>query len=216
MASTPPRIPPLDLPALTPLDVSELISYGSYEAALLTRADISGLDLSGAQFLDCELSIVDAAAPDFSNARFASTHLDRWNAPEVAARRSAWRNVEVTQSRLGAIELFDATIRSVRFVGCKIGWLNLRAARLQDVEFVDCVFDELDLGQAEVERVRFTECEIRSLRVDQTKLSNLDLRGAHLAGISGLDNLRGATITMQQAVELIEVFADHLGIQVED
>src|SRR5690625_2143530 len=85
---------------------------------------------------------------------------------------------------------------------------------MRDVEFIDCVIDELDLSQAHVERLRFDNCEIRSLRVDRATLSDVDLRGAQLHHITGLNYLSGTTITTPQAVELTETFAQHLGITI--
>lgn len=214
MAPNPPRIPLSNLPDLMPINPAELASYGTYEAVRIADASIAEADLSGAQFLDCQLSIVDAAATDFSSARFASCRVERLTAPEFPAPRSSWREVEISHSRLGATEVFDANLRAVRFVDCKIGWLNLRAARMRDVEFIDCVIDELDLSQAHVERLRFDNCEIRSLRVDRATLSDVDLRGAQLHHITSLNYLSGTTLTMPQAVELTETFAQHLGITI--
>jgi len=214
MAPNPPRIPLSNLPDLMPINPAELASYGTYEAVRIADASIAEADLPGAQFLDCQLSIVDAAATDFSSARFASCRVERLTAPEFPAPRSSWREVEISHSRLGATEVFDANLRAVRFVDCKIGWLNLRAARMRDVEFIDCVIDELDLSQAHVERLRFDNCEIRSLRVDRATLSDVDLRGAQLHHITSLNYLSGTTLTMPQAVELTETFAQHLGITI--
>src|SRR5690625_517274 len=127
MAPNPPRIPLSDLPDLMPFDPAELASYGTYEAVRISDANIAGADLSGAQFLECQLSIVDAATTDFSSARFASCRVEQLTAPEFPAPRSSWREVEISHSRLGATEVFHANLRAVRFVDCKIGWLNLRA-----------------------------------------------------------------------------------------
>jgi len=212
---TPPRVSPLDLPALTPLAGTDLFSYGSYEAFHIERADLVGMDLSGAQFLDCVLSIVDAATTDLSHVRFANTRLEQWNAPELGAARASLRHVEVLDSRLGATELFDSRLQSVRFEHCKIGWLNLRASHIRDVEFIDCVIDELDVAQANIERLRLSGCTVSNLNFEAAKLTDIDLTGAELQTVRGLDHMRGVTITMTQAIDLLQTFTTHFGIKIQ-
>jgi len=172
------------------------------------------MGLSGVPFLDCTLSVVDTESANLSDARLINTRLEQWNAPEFRAARNTWQRVEITHSRFGASELFGSSLSSVRFERCKFGWLNLRASRLRDVEFVDCVIDELDLGEVEIERLQLRGRSVKTIDFAGAVMSNVDLTNADLGTIRGLENMRGTALTMDQAIELTEMFASHLGITI--
>ena len=117
---------------------------------------------------------------------------------------------------LGAAELPEADVRTLAIAGSKLDFVNLRSAQIRDVEFVECRIGELDLGQAQLERVAFRDCVVEHLRLDGARSRSLDLRGAALGVLSGLDSARGVLISGLQATELAEQFAAHLGFTLAD
>ena len=125
-----------------------------------------------------------------------------------------WRDVEVHASRIGSIDLSDATVRSVTFVGCKLGHVNLRAARVRDLGFRDCTVDVLDLGDAELERAAFPGSTVHTLEVPRATLRHVDLRGLEPRVVTAVEGLAGATIDDVQLALLAPSFAQHLGIRV--
>ena len=78
-----------------------------------------------------------------------------------------------------------------------------------------CSIDELDLGGATVNRLAFVDCTLNSLDVTRATLQNVDLRTLDLRRISGLEGLKGATMSSMQVSELASMFAEHLGIVVD-
>jgi hypothetical protein len=62
--------------------------------------------------------------------------------------------------------------------------------------------------------VRFTDTRITSLEVPRATLMDVDLRGAALSSVSGVDHLSGATISPAQALQLAPLLAAHLGIRI--
>jgi hypothetical protein len=56
---------------------------------------------------------------------------------------------------------------------------------------------------------------VDSLNVRQAKLQDVDLRGATLAAIDGLTDLRGATISHDQLVMIAPLLAASIGHKVE-
>jgi uncharacterized protein YjbI with pentapeptide repeats len=103
----------------------------------------------------------------------------------------------------------------VRFRGVKLDFLNLRGATLQDVVFEDCLLGEVDVADASLTDVDFTG-RVDSLSVRNATLARVDLSGATLQTLSGLDHLRGAIISAAQLLDLAPLLADHLGIAVRD
>nr|WP_246253746.1 pentapeptide repeat-containing protein [Isoptericola chiayiensis] len=141
--------------------------------------------------------------------------MSRVDVPSVQGVRGRWRDVGLTDARIGSAELYESQWQSVRFVGCKLGYVNLRGATLQDVVFADCQVDELDLVQVRATRVAFERTSVRRLDVQASTLSDVDLRGADLTELVGTDALRGTTITADQLLLLAPMLAANLGITVD-
>ncbi|GAA3773919.1 pentapeptide repeat-containing protein [Microbacterium kribbense] len=213
--ATGPVIEPLTLAGLDDGDAGALVAQGMYDATRYADADISGSDLSGASFTECELAAITAHETQLRAARFVQTRIQRLNAPVFTAARAVFRESELSHSRMGSIELYDAEIQSTAITGCKLGFANLRAARLQDVQFTDCTIDELDLSRAELTRVAFRDCTVDTLRLDGARLRHVDLRGLDLHIIAGLEGMAGATISSTQATLMAPLLAEHLRITVD-
>jgi uncharacterized protein YjbI with pentapeptide repeats len=210
-----PGIRALRLPELNDASTAQLEIDDERERERFVDIDLSGRDLMGIKFAECELDGVSLSDADLRSARFIESRLTRVNAPVLRAPLSTWREVVIEHSRVGSGELFESSWRSVSIQHCKIGYLNLRAAELIDVEFIDCVIDELDLGGSRATRVAFTGTSIAALDVARATLTDFDLRGVELRSVRGLESLRGATITELQLAELAPLLADHFGITVE-
>lgn len=205
----------LVLPELQDLEADELRAQDMYDAVRVTGGDLSGRDLTGATFTECELLGLTAHETVLQHARLIETRIDRLNAPVLNATRSTWRDVELTGSRIGALDIDDTEMRSTRIVGSKLDWLNLRASTLEDVLFEDCTIEELDLAGVTATRVSFVNCRASSLALAHARLKHVDLRGLEMGSISNLERLDGATLDAQQVTALAPAFASHLGIRIE-
>ena len=203
------------LPGLESAKAGDLAAHEHHEGLSLEGADLTGCDLSGATFTECELVGVTAHTTVLQHARLIETRIERLNAPVLDATRSTWRDVELSGSRLGALDIYDAEIRSTRITSSKFDWINLRASTLEDVLFEDCSIEELDLSGAAVSRVAFTNCRVGSLALAHARLEDVDLRGLEIGSIGNLEGMAGATLDAQQVTALAPAFASHLGIRVE-
>ncbi len=144
-----------------------------------------------------------------------SCRLDRLDVVALSVPNAGWFNTEVVGSRIGSIEAFDANLRQVAFTGCKLGYVNLRGAELADVSFTDCVIEDLDLGRAHASRVSLAGCRITRLELANSKLRDVDLRGATLGDVGTPEGLRGATVSVDQLLDLAPILAARLGMIVE-
>ena len=205
----------LVLPELQDLEADELRAQDMYDAVRVTGGDLSGRDLTGATFTECELLGLTAHETVLQHARLIETRIDRLNAPVLNATRSTWRDVELTGSRIGALDIDDTEMRSTRIAGSKLDWLNLRTSALEDVLFEDCVIEELDLTGATAARVAFVNCRAGSVSLAHARLTDVDLRGLEMGAIGNLEGMKGATLDAQQVTALAPAFAHHLGIRVE-
>ncbi|MFI5084966.1 MAG: pentapeptide repeat-containing protein [Actinomycetales bacterium] len=211
---SPPRIAPLRLDGLRDVDEAVFEAGETYDGERYRRPALDGLDLSGADFIDCELNGASLNEAQLRGVRFRHCRLADSFAPVLSAVRSTWREVEVTSPRWGSAELHDATFASVRIDGGKLDYLNLRAAKITDLVITGCIINELDLSGAAATRVSLQDCTIGTLDVRAAKLKDVDLRTSSLRTLNGIGSLAGAVIDDDQLALMAPLFAAQLGITV--
>ena len=180
----PPVLERLVLPDLEEADAAQLNAQDRYDGLRLVGADLTGADLTGATFTECELVDVTAHTTVLQHARLLETRIERLNAPVLDATRSTWRDVELAGSRIGALDVYDAEIRSTRITGTKFDWINLRSSTLEDVLFEDCTIDELDLGAVTATRVAFVNWRAGAFALLVFLLEDVDLCGLYMGSIA--------------------------------
>lgn len=216
------KAPTVTAPRLTPVRLQELREDPApdfrrgerYDGVRYSRAAADGLDLSAADFAECEFAGVSFNDTQLRGATFRDCILTEMYAPVLAAARSSLRDVEIGNPRWGSAELYESGWQSVRIDGGKLDYLNLRGAKLTDVQISDCIINELDLGSAAATRVALRNCTIGTLDVSGARLKDVDLRGTDFRTISGLGSLAGLVIDEHQLALLAPLLASHLGVVV--
>jgi uncharacterized protein YjbI with pentapeptide repeats len=210
-----PQFDPIALVDLTDNDGTLLHAGDNRDAERFTGAELGGLDLTGITFRECEFRAVSLGDTKLRGATFSECIAADLHAPVFSAPRSSWRDVRIEHSRLGSVELYDATLRSVQIDGSKLDFVNLRNAVLTDVLLSNCIIDELDLSTATVQRLELQNCHIGTLDVANAKLTDADLRSSEFGAVHGIEGLRGATIDDAQLSQMAPLLAAHLGLIVE-
>ncbi len=216
------KTPTVTAPRLTPVRLQELREDPApdfrrgerYDGVRYSRAAADGLDLSAADFAECEFAGVSFNDTQLRGATFRDCILTEMYAPVLAAARSSLRDVEIGNPRWGSAELYESGWQSVRIDGGKLDYVNLRGAKLTDVQISDCIINELDLGSATATRVALRSCTIGTLDVSGARLKDVDLRGTDFRTISGLGSLAGLVIDEHQLALLAPLLASHLGVVV--
>jgi uncharacterized protein YjbI with pentapeptide repeats len=98
--------------------------------------------------------------------------------------------------------------------GCHLGFLNLAGAHVEDVRFEGCEIGSLDARTAELTAVIFVDCTLQELNVSGATLRKVDLSGARLRSLVGVESLRGAIVSHEQLVDLAPILAEQLGLDV--
>jgi uncharacterized protein YjbI with pentapeptide repeats len=197
---------------MTPLGPDAVLDGERY-----VDADLSGQRAEGARLLDCRFERCRADGLVLRRARLSGCALVGLHAVDLDAAQSQWLDSTVDGARLGAVSAYGATLTRVAVTGGKLDYVNLRGATLSDVTFDGAVLGELDLSDATLTDVRLRDCRLDVLTLSAgTRLLRVDLTGATLHVVNGLDGLRGAPVSGTQLFELAPLLAEHLGIVVAD
>ena len=89
-------------------------------------------------------------------------------------------------------------------------------ARVEDTRFEDCTLVSTDFTAAQLERVQFAGSDCAGTDFTQVRATEVDLRGARLTGLRGVESLRGAIIGRDQLVPLAAELAVAVGLTVRD
>lgn len=73
---------------------------------------------------------------------------------------------------------------------------------------------ECDFYEATFTDVLFERCELREATVSRVKLKRAELRGCDLAGLRGVEALRGARMPWNDVLENGPLFAAALGLEI--
>jgi uncharacterized protein YjbI with pentapeptide repeats len=201
---------------LVPADAADLVVGADLELREFRGLDLDGSDGSSARLLECVVVACRLDGVLLGGTRVLGSELTELRATTLGAVRSTWRDVTLTGCRFGAFDATSSALTDVTFRGGKFDFVNLRAATLARVVFEDCLIGELHLADATLRAVRFADCRIESLEMRNATASDVDLRGADLRGVDGVEHLRGTRISEAQLQRLSPALAEHVGILVGD
>ena len=175
----------------------------------LARVDWSRVNLRA-----CHVQLTDVAEWVLDRARLIDSRLHEPDILQVSGADSMWRSVAVDGGRIGAWDLAGGVLDAVTVADVQLGYVNLRDATLTDVGLHDCRIETLDLAGARARRVSLAGCAIGELVVVRADLDELDLRGAHIDHVDGVENLGGAIISTEQLLDLAPALAQAAGITI--
>jgi uncharacterized protein YjbI with pentapeptide repeats len=204
------------LPELSAFDRDRLGPREDYDGIDFVDLDLTTQDAADARFVECRFQRCSVDGLSLRRSRIIGSLLDAIHGASVDLADTTWRDSRITGGRLGAVDLPGATLNAVRFSGSKIGFLNLAGAELDDVVFESCEIDGLDARGGKLQAVSFVDCSVNELNVTEARLAKVDLAGARLRSLIGVDNLRGVTISHSQLLDLAPQLAAQLGIEVRE
>lgn len=191
-----------------------LESDGDYDGFSFDGLDLSGQEAEFARIIECAFTRCTLDDVTLEHVQLLDTTLTEVHAGTLGLADATWRDVTLTDCRLGAVHAYGGGLTRVTIRGGKIDYLNLRDAHLTDVRLEGCVIGDLDLLGARATRLEIVDCRVRRLDLTHATLTEVDLRGADLSGLDGPAGLAGATISEQQLIDLAALLAAHLGITV--
>jgi uncharacterized protein YjbI with pentapeptide repeats len=189
---------------------------GDYDTVHFDQVSFDEADASSARFLECAFTRVELQGGRYRRARFSGVWLKdvRMTLPDLA--ETQWTEATFAGGVVAGVQAFGARLDRVIFAGCKLDSVNFRDAKLTGVTFTDCLLRDVDFAGAKLSRTAFTGCRLTGVDFSRTTLNQVDLRGSELGLIVGPESLRGAIISSGQLATIAPMFAEALGIVVDD
>lgn len=159
---------------------------------------------------------VEAESTDLAKTGIIDSMIHKCNLSASKLTESSFQRVEISDTRMSGIDWYDSILKDVQFTNCKLDLANFRATKFKNVIFNDCVLTGADLQAAELVNVIFDSCDINEMDVNGCKLKNVDLRSSTFTVIKGTNALKGAVMSRQQLIMLAPIFANEVGIKIED
>ena len=189
----PPRLPPVPQ-TVSAEELRAGAEEGTWTDVLVKDVRLAGVAMDDSRFVDCRFERCDLAA--------------------VAFTRLSMRRVELADCRLTGVDLGAADLHDVRFASCKLDDANLRGVKGERITFVDCVLAGTEFAQATLEDAVFEACNLARVDLRRAVLTGSTFPECDLSDVLGVDGLKGAKVTMTQALQLAPRFAQQLGIVV--
>ena len=204
---------PAELERLALTALGHDASFGEIEAA---GASLPDQNARGVTFQVARLSEVDLSGSRLEHLRIIDGVLSGCNLANIVARSVHAERVVVDSSRMTGIDLAEGVLTDVTFRDCRIDLAAFGFAGLKRVSFEDCVLTGTDFLEAQLEAVRFHGCDLREADVRGARMKQCELRRCELAGMQGVESLRGAAMEWSDIVGMAGVWAAALGIEVLD
>lgn len=136
--------------------------------------------------------------------------------PNMQSRRPKVMRATIAAARMTGISLADATLDDVTIRGGRVDLASFGSSRLTRVTFEDCLLCQTDFLDARLESVRFHDCDLTRADFRGARLRRCEFRRCHLAGLTGVESLRGAAMQWPAIIEMAGTWAAALGIEVLD
>jgi uncharacterized protein YjbI with pentapeptide repeats len=203
---------PLKLESGTP---DLFIDDATLEGLQFAAADLTGISARNVTANEVVLDrciLLQAKLEKFRGMDLRMQHID---ATAARCADASLLRSSITKCRMAGIDLSTSLLKEVTFEDCNLDLANFRYATLTRVQFIDCVLAEADFIGATLNHVTFVGCTLERTAFSQCKVTDVDLRGAHIISVSGWQSLKGATIDTQQLIAVAPQMAAELGLEVK-
>jgi uncharacterized protein YjbI with pentapeptide repeats len=173
-------------------DYGGLVAEGNIAGSVLRDVDLSGAKIGPVTLVD-----VVGRNVDLSNASLQ----------QVVARR-----LELTDCRAIGVRLSFDHASDVSIVDCRLDYATIHVETVKGVAvFSGCSFREATIS-GDLSNTVFQDCDFVGTEFRVRRAAKCELRTSRLAEARGLLTLKGATISMEQAVAMSAVIAAEAGL----
>jgi uncharacterized protein YjbI with pentapeptide repeats len=214
-AARPPDPP--DLPGeLAALDGEAARDPARWSGAVVGDAESGGFEARGLDIEGARLERVDLNLARVPQLRLADVVLQGCNLANVHARGASLKRVELRGCRLTGAFFAESHLADVLVKDCRVDLAAFTAGKLERVTFEDCLMTQSDFQETGCESVRFLHCDLTEADITGARFRRSELRRCELAGLRGIESLRGVGVDWHDLIALAPALADAIGIRLLD
>jgi fluoroquinolone resistance protein len=135
-----------------------VLPKGEYDGSKFTQLDLSGADLSGYSFLDCQF-----------------LHCNLGN---MKLQGTAMKSVSFQDCKLTGLQFTDCHpfLFAVSFTNCRLEYASFHGKSMKGTKFIRCDLTEVDFTEADLTRSIFEDCGLGGSQFNGANLERVDLR----------------------------------------
>jgi uncharacterized protein YjbI with pentapeptide repeats len=131
---------------------------GEYDGCKFTQLDLSGADLSGYSFLDCQ---------------FNHSNLGNMKLQGTAMKSVAFQDCKLTGLQFADCHPF---LFAVSFKDCRLEYASFHGKSMKATKFIRCDLTEVDFTESDLSRSVFEDCKMGGSQFSGANLERADLR----------------------------------------
>lgn len=169
--------------------------------SMLCEADLNGLEVRGGTFTCCSFSGCNLEHSAFIDVYFADCDFSNAHLTDSYFERCRFRNCKCVGT-----DFSDSALKGVCSEDCAFQLARFDRTGFTAVLFRSCDWTEVSCTEASIRDFRIEKSRLIRVNFFKTPLSGVDVSDNELQGLvisDSLHELRGMTISPQQAVELI-------------
>lgn len=161
----------------------------------LTAADFRGLDLRGADFSRALLAGANFADTQLGGAKFDGAVLAHADLGKAQAQGASFSGANLGRARLQGIDASDADFSNAVLFETGLGGARLQRARFRGAEVYTARFENADLGGADLSECQFLDNDFSGARLDGAVLDEAAFVSAKLENTSWI-GARGRNLAL--------------------
>ncbi|MDR7072436.1 pentapeptide repeat-containing protein [Fictibacillus barbaricus] len=196
-----------DLPEnLEILEIDEVVNGSSYEMGRLESA-IGTANAKNVRFSEVYVKGVNFEQTQLPFSTWIDVIFEKCDLSNVKLNGARFNRVEFRECKMAGTDFDDSVMHDVQFIDCQAPYSLFNLTELRDVKFDHCLLKEANFIESTLENVQLGNSTIQEVQFSDTALKNVDLSSCQFTFIHVKeDDLRGAIISPEQAITLIEVF----------
>jgi uncharacterized protein YjbI with pentapeptide repeats len=189
-----------------------IVAREQYRSLLLSAMNLSNQIATHASFEEMLFTQVNMANTQLEELRLEDVRLSECDLMTANWYKAGFYRTELIGCRMTGFLAGEAHFQDVLFKDCQINLAQFRFSTFTSVRFEHCDLGEADFLEANFSHVVLIDCNLRNAELSGSKLGGVDFSTCNLDGARvGIQELRGATIDLKQAISLVEA----LGINVK-
>lgn len=214
-------------PVIAPALPAGETGAGPSQISLVDEGEYANLTLSQCDLFEQSARSVSISCALFTQVRLCGCRLERLRLVDIRLDKCDLSNtewlkakinrLEILDSKLTGFKMIDADASNCKFQNCVGDLVQFHGVKFKNTAFQNCRLKQSDFRACDLASVFFTGCDLRYAEFYGARLNGADLRGSELTGIKAHpEDLKGAIIDSQQALDLSRHLASLLGMDVRD